>query len=86
MLKYQFSTNVGDIEQMIPDAKHGFTAQIGDVESIKKGIQSAYNLNNQESQKLQEMAQIEKDYLSTNFSMQNQLHSIENIYQEVLHK
>lgn len=80
------STNVGDIEQMIPDAKHGFTAQIGDVESIKKGIQSAYNLNNQESQKLQEMAQIEKDYLSTNFSMQNQLHSIENIYQEVLHK
>lgn len=78
------STNVGDIEKMIPDEQHGFVASIGDGGSIKNAILKAYSIHKEQPSTLNEMAQIEKSYLSANFSMVQQLNSIESIYRALL--
>lgn len=75
------STNVGDIEKMIPNQDYGFVAQIGDVASIKEQIVNATNMT---SVALQDMASREKRYLEKNFSMKQQLTDILDIYQEIL--
>lgn len=75
------STDVGDIQMMIPDQNHGFIAKVGDVSSITKQLQKAVNL---EPEKLQEMAITEKRYTEANFSIKNQLQSIELVYKKIL--
>lgn len=75
------STNVGDIKKMIPNPNQGFVAKIGDLASITKQLQSAIKTP---KEKLQEMAENEKVYLSRTFSMQNQLLVITNYYKSIL--
>lgn len=71
------STNVGDIEMMIPDSEHGLVAKIGDIESIVAALKKAIRMTPVE---LKQMAIKEKDYVSHNFSLSNQLSSIMSIY------
>lgn len=75
------STDVGDIKMMIPDDNHGFVAKIGDIDSIAKQIKKAVNMN---AEKLQEIAVNEKRYTENNFSVRNQLQSIESVYKKLL--
>lgn len=75
------STDVGDIRMMIPDDNHGFVAKIGDIDSIAKQIKKAVNMN---TEKLQELAVNEKRYTENNFSVRNQLQSIESVYKKLL--
>lgn len=75
------STDVGDIQMMIPDSKHGFVAKVGSVSSITEQLRKAVNLN---PEKLQEMAITEKRYTESHFSMKNQLQSIESVYEKLL--
>lgn len=75
------STDVGDIEKMIPNESYGFVAQIGSVSSIKEQI---VNAKSKTQLQLDEMAKKEKDYLVDNFSMKNQLVDILKIYQVAL--
>lgn len=74
------STDVGDIHVMIPDEEHGFVAKVGDVASITSQLKKAVNLK---SEKLQEMAIREKRYTESHFSIKNQLHSIESVYEKL---
>lgn len=75
------STDVGDIQMMIPDKNHGFIAKVGDVSSITKKLQAAAKLK---PEKLHEMAITEKHYTEAHFSIKNQLHSIESVYEKLL--
>lgn len=74
------STDIGDIKMMIPDDNHGFVAKIGDVDSIAKQIKKAVNMN---TQKLQKIAINQKRYIEKNFSVKNQLHLIESVYEKL---
>lgn len=74
------STDVGDMNKMIPDEQYGFVAKIGNLESIKGQILKAYHLNKVQ---LQEVASTERKYLSDNFSIFNQLADIIAVYQKV---
>ncbi|RMC25523.1 MULTISPECIES: glycosyltransferase [unclassified Lactobacillus] len=75
------STNVGDIRMMIPDERHGFVAQIGDLDSITQTLKSAINLP---AKKLTQMALCEKKYLAHNFSLDKQLLSLMGVYHSLL--
>lgn len=75
------STDVGDINKMIPNQTMGFVAKIGDIDSIVMQLKSAVDLPQNE---LQQMAVSEKDYLKRNFSLTQQLDSIIKIYNKVL--
>lgn len=75
------STNVGDIKMMIPDQRHGFVAQIGNLASITQTLNSAINLP---AKKLTQMALCEKKYLASNFSLDKQLSSLMGVYQSLL--
>ncbi|OYS18668.1 galactosyltransferase [Lactobacillus taiwanensis] len=75
------STDVGDIEKMIPDKKSGFIAQIGNLNDISKKLKLAVTTNKDD---LEAMAEREKEYLMHAFSMKNQLVAIENYYKLVL--
>ncbi|MEJ6348760.1 glycosyltransferase family 4 protein [Holzapfeliella sp. He02] len=76
------STKVGDYQVMIPTEEYGFTAEIGSVESIASQLQAAYQKHVE--QVLPSIAQRERTYLSTNFSIENQFNSIMKIYQQQL--
>ncbi|MGX4763130.1 glycosyltransferase family 4 protein [Holzapfeliella sp. JNUCC 72] len=75
-------TKVGDYQVMIPNEEHGFVADVGSVEMITSQLKKAYQtyLN----QTLSSIAQRERDYLSTNFSIENQFSSIMKIYHQQL--
>lgn len=75
------STAVGDIHMMIPDADHGFIAQVGDVDSIARQLKLAVS---ESPERLQQMAAREKDYLSHAFAVKNQLASIQKVYLTLL--
>lgn len=74
------STDVGDIKKMIPDQEHGFVAKIGDIDSIANEIKKAVNMP---EEKFDEIAIREKKYLSSNFSIKNQLQAIQSVYDEL---
>lgn len=75
------STDVGDIEMMIPDKRHGFIASTGDVASIVAALQAAVNTPKEE---LKQMAVREKIYVADNFSLNKQLSSILTVYQSLI--
>lgn len=75
------STSVGDIHKMIPDNQHGFIIKIGDQDKLAQDLVSASQMP---KAKLNQMAELEKEYLSHNFSMQNQLTAIKNYYESIL--
>lgn len=75
------STDVGDIEKMIPNEEYGFVAKIGDIDSISEKIRQATAKSKTD---LMAMAEKEKTYLMHAFSMKNQLVAIENYYKLVL--
>lgn len=75
------STDVGDIEKMIPNASLGFVAKIGDVDSITEQLRMAVNTPKEE---LNQMAKREKEYLAKTFSMKNQLLVVTNYYKLIL--
>lgn len=75
------STDVGDIEKMIPSEKYGFVAKIGDLDDICEKLRQAIASSKEE---LENMAEKEKTYLMHAFSMKNQLVAIENYYKLVL--
>lgn len=74
------STDVGDIQMMIPDQEHGFVAKVGSVVSITEQLKKAVNMH---PEKLQEIAIKEKRYTESHFSIKNQLHSIESVYEKL---
>ncbi|MBA1392444.1 glycosyltransferase family 1 protein [Lactobacillus sp. XV13L] len=71
------STAVGDIEVLIPDARHGFTARVGDADDIARALRRAVATPSGEREK---MALREKDYVAQNFSLQRQLATIVRVY------
>lgn len=75
------STDVGDIEKMIPSEKYGFVAKIGNLDDISKKLKQAISSSRED---LEEMAKKEKLYLMRAFSMKNQLVAIENYYKFIL--
>lgn len=75
------STAVGDIRVMIPDARHGFVAQIGSVASITRQLKKAVNAD---PATLKAMARREKAYLSSHFNLKRQLQIINQSYQKLL--
>lgn len=75
------STDVGDIEKMIPSEKYGFVAKIGNLNDISEKLKQAISTS---QEKLEEMAEKEKTYLMHAFSMKNQLVAIENYYKFIL--
>ena len=75
------STAVGDIKKMIPDGQHGFVAEVGSVDSITNALKSAVAMPPAE---LRQMAEREKKYVAANFSLAQQLASIEKVYQTLL--
>lgn len=75
------STDVGDIEKMIPSEKYGFVAKIGNLDDISEKLSQAISSN---KESLEKMAEKEKTYLMHAFSMKNQLVAIENYYKLVL--
>lgn len=75
------STAIGDIHMMIPDKKHGFIAQIGNVDSIAREIKLASDKTPEE---LEAMAKREKEYLAGHFAVKNQLQAITKVYQQIL--
>ncbi|WEV40172.1 glycosyltransferase [Lactobacillus sp. ESL0681] len=77
------STNVGDIEMMIPDQKHGFVAQIGDVASITAALKAAIATP---PKQLVQIAQTEKKYVASNFSLEKQLTAIMQVYQTLIER
>ena len=74
------STAVGDIKVMIPDQKHGFVANIGDVDSICTQLKQAVDTP---KELLKEMAQREKNYVERHFSLKQQLESILQVYNKI---
>ena len=74
------STAVGDIKVMIPDQKHGFVANIGDIDSICTQLRRAIETPKDQ---LKEMAQREKSYVERNFSLKKQLKSILQVYSQI---
>lgn len=74
------STEVGDIEKMIPDSDHGFIAKNGDISSIAQQLRTAIAMPQNQ---LEEMAQREKAYVSENFSLERQLASILQVYRSL---
>lgn len=72
------STDVGDIEMMIPDQRHGFVAKIGDLDSITTELEKAIKMPQEQ---LSQMAKLEKEYVAEHFSVKHQLSSILNVYQ-----
>ena len=75
------STDVGDIEKMIPSEKYGFVAKIGNLDDISEKLKQAISSSRED---LEEMAEKEKLYLMRAFSMRNQLVAIENYYKFIL--
>ena len=75
------STSVGDVRKMIPDDEHGFVIKIGDQNDLSDDLNKASQMSKQQ---LKQMAKIEKEYLSHNFSIKNQLVAIKNYYELVL--
>lgn len=75
------STDVGDIEKMIPSEKYGFVAKIGNLDDISEKLKQAISSSRED---LEEMAKKEKLYLMRAFSMRNQLVAIENYYKFIL--
>lgn len=75
------STAVGDIHIMIPDAQHGFIAKIGDQKSIAQQIERAVTKDPKE---LKEIALREKKYVTSHFSVKNQLAAIQTVYDELI--
>lgn len=75
------STDVGDIEKMIPSEEYGFVAKIGDIDSISEKLSQAIASSKTD---LRIMVEKEKTYLMHAFSMKNQLVAIENYYKLVL--
>lgn len=75
------STSVGDVRKMIPDDEHGFVIKIGDQSALSQDLKTASQMK---KQALEKMAETEKEYLSHNFSMQNQLAAIKDYYEFVL--
>ena len=75
------STDVGDIEKMIPNEKYGFVAKIGNLDDISEKLKQAISSSRED---LEEMAEKEKLYLMRAFSMKNQLVAIENYYKFIL--
>lgn len=75
------STDVGDIEKMIPSEEYGVVAKIGDIDSISEKLRQAIASSKTD---LRIMAEKEKTYLMHAFSMKNQLVAIENYYKLVL--
>lgn len=75
------STDVGDINMMIPDQLHGFVAKTGNLESIATTLQAAINTSKEE---LKQMAVREKAYVANNFSLNKQLSSILTVYQSLI--
>jgi glycosyltransferase involved in cell wall biosynthesis len=74
------STKVGDMDQMIPDAQHGFTAEVDDLASLEMALKQLLSLSPAQRQ---EMATIEKAYLAENFSLDKQLATIIEDYEEL---
>lgn len=74
------STDVGDIQMMIPDEEHGFVAKIGDLDSITQTIRKAVDTP---ADQLKEMAILEKKYTASHFSVKNQLQAIEAVYDKL---
>lgn len=72
------STTVGDIRKMIPDDEHGFVVEIDDQAGLTKALKEASEMP---KEKLDKMAKVEKEYLSHNFSVRNQLVAIDNYYE-----
>lgn len=75
------ATDVGDMKQLIPDEKHGLIANIGDVDSIVEQIKKYLSKTSDERLKL---AEREKEYASSRFSLNNQLVSIIDTYENLL--
>lgn len=75
------STAVGDIQKMIPNARMGFVAKIGDANSIAAVIQKALTLPQKDRE---QMATREKEYLQDNFSVKKQLAKIIAGYHNML--
>ncbi|MBP2058424.1 glycosyltransferase involved in cell wall biosynthesis [Lactobacillus colini] len=75
------STDVGDIEKMIPNDDYGFVAEIGNLDSITRQLEKAVAKSKLE---LAEMAKREKEYLARTFSMKNQLLVVTNYYKSIL--
>ncbi len=75
------STDIGDIHMMIPDQDHGFIAKVGNVYSIATELEKAVNTP---SVKLKRMALMEKKYVSSHFSVKNQLAAIKAVYQKLV--
>lgn len=74
------STKVGDMDLMIPDADHGFTAEINQTGSLEEALKRLLSLS---PAARQQMAQTEKAYLAKHFSLTKQLQSILHDYQEL---
>jgi glycosyltransferase involved in cell wall biosynthesis len=74
------STQVGDMKKMIPDAQHGFIAEINNLGSLEWALKQLLSLSPAERQR---MAATEKAYLAENFSLDRQLAMIINDYQEL---
>lgn len=75
------STDVGDMDKMIPDKRHGFIANVGDLASIVAALQAAVNTPKEE---LKQMAFREKAYVADNFSLNKQLSSILSVYRSLM--
>ncbi|MDO4912887.1 MAG: glycosyltransferase [Lactobacillus sp.] len=75
------ATNVGDMEVMIPDDMHGFVVPIGDVQAIRDKIEQAYLMDKKD---LEKMAELEKDYVMRNFSIDRQLNDLLTGYRKLM--
>lgn len=75
------STDVGDVDKMIPSKSYGFVAKIGDIDDISEKISEAVASTKDD---LHQMARREKEYLMRAFSMKHQLLTIEDYYKLIL--
>lgn len=74
------STQVGDMTKLIPDTQHGFTAEINNLGSLEWALKQLLSLSPAARQRV---AKTEKDYLAANFSLDKQLQTIIEDYQEL---
>lgn len=75
------STQIGDIQKMIPDPQHGFVVPVGDLKAIAQAIKRAVQMS--PAQRWQ-MANLEKRYVESHFSVARQLQTIVQVYQNML--
>ncbi len=72
------TTDVGDMDQMIPDDRHGFVVPVADVPAISHAIAKASALTADERKS---MALAEKKYLTAHFSLHQQFKTIWAAYE-----